>query len=81
MIVEVWFGIVVPAQGVHNEDTTLCTILFEEQSPMFEHLEAQGWRGSVQGNHVHRLVQRFVQNDANLQSAVEHVCRGQLGRE
>ena len=75
MIVEVWFGIVASAQGVHNEDATLCTILFEEQSPMFEHLEAQGWRGSVQGDHIHRPVQRFVQNGANLQRAGKQVCR------
>ena len=40
MIVEVWLGIVVLAQGVHNKDTTLCTILFQEQSSMLQHLEA-----------------------------------------
>jgi hypothetical protein len=34
VIVEVWLGIVVPAQGVHEEDTTLRTILFEDQVPI-----------------------------------------------
>ena len=81
MIVEVWLGIVVPAQGVHNEETALCTILLQDQAPLFEYLEAQGWRGSVQGDHIHRPVQRFVQNGANLHRAGEHVCRGQLSRE
>ena len=46
MIVEVWLGIVVPAQGVHDKDTTLCTVLFQEQAPMLEYLEAQGGRSS-----------------------------------
>ena len=60
MIIEIWFGIIVSAQGVHDKDTTLRTILLQEQSPMLEHLEAQGWRGSIQGNHVHRQAQCLI---------------------
>ena len=81
MIVEVWLGIVIPAQGVHNKDTTLCTVLFQEQAPILEHLEAQGRRSSVQCNHVNRSTQRLVQNDADLQRTGEHVCHRQLGCE
>jgi hypothetical protein len=75
VIIEVWFGIVVSAQGVHEKDTTLRTILLQEQSAMLENLEAQGWRGPVQGNHVHRQTQALVQHGANLQRPGKQVCR------
>jgi hypothetical protein len=45
---------------------------------MPEHLEAQGWRGSVQGYYAHRPTHRLIQNDAKLQRPCEHICCRQL---
>jgi hypothetical protein len=81
VIVQVWFGAVVPAQCVHDKEAAPGTIPFQEQAPMLEHLETKGWWGLVQWNHVHRLSQCIFQNGANLQRTGKHFCSRQSSHE
>ena len=66
---------------MHDKKTALRAILFQKQASMLEYLEAQGWRGPVQGNQIHRLVERVLQERADLQRAREQHFRRQPGVE
>ncbi len=69
LVVQVWLGVIVPAQGAHDKETAPGAIVFQEQASMLEHLEAQSWRGPIQGNQIHRLAKCILQESADLQRA------------
>lgn len=48
---------------------------------MLEYLEAQSWRGPIQGNQIHRLAKRILQESTDLQRAREQLFRRQSGLE
>ena len=79
--VQVWLGVIIPAQGAHDKETAPGAIVFQEQASMLEYLEAQGWRGPVQGNQIHRLAKRILLESADLQCAREQLFRRQPGLE
>lgn len=73
MIVEIRLGIVVAAEGAHDKDTALAPVVVQNQVSVLEHLKAQGWRSSVQGNHIDRPCQSFFEQCADLQRVGEHI--------
>ncbi len=46
---------------------------------MLEYLEAQGRRGPVQGNQIHRVAKRVLQESADLQRTREQLFRREPG--
>jgi hypothetical protein len=77
LIVQVWLGVIIPAQGAHHKETAPGAIVFQKEASMLEYLEAQSWRGPVQGNQIHRLAKRILQESTDLQRAREQLLRRQ----